>query len=287
MANRNTALVTDLKQASGNIESYLMEKQDLIAQVVGKRLNSERMIHLALSCGRRSPDLFKCTPASWVTALLDAGFFGIEPNPQLGHAYLIPFRNRKKKGDPLEVQFMIGYKGKILLIERGGLASNINPVVVYDCDEFELQLEREWEGKAPFIHRPKLERPKEAKLDLVYCTGVLASGQRKFAWLPKTGNRGIDYYRAKSRASSSGPWVTDYEAMALKTGVHRFSDSMAIPPSSQVALANKYERSFEEGAPIHAFRFDEKRDVIDAELAEEGQRDDGPPPDGDQGNLFD
>lgn len=266
MAKTNTALVTSIKDKAEYLEAYLTERSEMFDEICKGLFNTRRLIHLAMSVGRRNPDLIHCDPASWVVALFDSIFFGIEPNPQLGHAYLIPYKNKKRK--TVDCQFMIGYKGLILLATApGSVALDIQPTVVYEGDKFELHYERTWEGKAPYTHSPS--RPREGKMTDIYTEAILANGARKFLWLPKTGDNSIEYYRAKSRAANSGPWMTAYNAMAMKTAIRRQCDHLAIRPGTKLGLSIKAEQTYEEGETMHAFTFDEKSGKVEKELAEE------------------
>ena len=66
-----------------------------------------------------------------------------------GEAYLIPFKNNKK-GGVYECQFIVGYKGLMLLARRSGEVANIDALTVYENDEFDLSY-----GFDPaLIHKP-------------------------------------------------------------------------------------------------------------------------------------
>ena len=69
-------------------------------------MTPERFTRIALSALNNTPALQQCTPMSFIAALLNAAQLGLEPNTPLGHAYLIPYKNK----GILECQFQIGYK---------------------------------------------------------------------------------------------------------------------------------------------------------------------------------
>ena len=81
----------------------------------------ERFTRIALSALNNTPELQKCTPMSFIAALLNAAQLGLEPNTPLGQAYLIPYKNK----GVLECQFQIGYKGLIELAYRNGQMQTI------------------------------------------------------------------------------------------------------------------------------------------------------------------
>ncbi len=81
---------------------------------------------------------------------------GLEPNTQLGQAYLLPYKNK----GITECQFQIGYKGLIDLGYRNPQMQIISAQAVYENDKFEYEL-----GLNPRLeHRPALEERGEVRL---------------------------------------------------------------------------------------------------------------------------
>jgi len=284
----STALVKGLKKKADDLTVYLEERKELFSELCSGVLNSSRLIHMAMACGRLNPDLLKCSPSSWVVALLDASFFGLEPNPQLGEAYLIPY---KIKG-VMTVQFMPGYKGLRRLAVESGAVASIRAYAVYEKDTFSLQPDREWEGKAPFTHsRWRTGDPKNTEgagdLTDVYAVWKLPDGSREFLYMPRNGSQSIEYYRSRSRATK-GPWTDKgtYPAMAKKTVIRRACDELPLSTGSRLGLAIKHEDEFEtQDAPLHMFDYDEGSGAVEPQLAEEASEPQAPPPP-QEGQLF-
>jgi recombination protein RecT len=276
---KNTALVVDAKKKLDYLDSYLTERDEIIHRVCAGVFSAERLRWLTISICRRTPALLKCQPFSFVNALMDAAFFGIEPNPQLAEGYIIPFKDH--------AQFIAGYRGKRNLVINHGYATDMQPIAVYDKDEFKVARHLAWEKKAPFTH---FEYPDEdrGELKAVYTVTMFEDGHLSFHWLPRKGKGSVDYYRSKSRAQKDGPWVDAYEAMALKTVVHRTCEQLPRKPGSMLGAAIKQENSFEEGAPMHAYQFDEKTGEVAPQLAQEVDERPPPPRDDDapQGSLL-
>lgn len=99
-------------------------------------LTPERFTRITLTALSSNPRLRECTPQSFLGAMMSAAQLGLEPNSQLGQAYLIPFRNNGK--GCMECQFQIGYKGMIDLFYRSSEASSLTAQVVYENDTFEI-----------------------------------------------------------------------------------------------------------------------------------------------------
>ena len=53
-------------------------------------LTPERFTRIALSALNNTPALQKCTPMSFLAALMNAAQLGLEPNTPLGQAYSVP-----------------------------------------------------------------------------------------------------------------------------------------------------------------------------------------------------
>lgn len=182
-----------------------------MAKAAPTHVSAERMARIATTAVRVTPKLGQCSPASFLGALMAAATLGLEVNTPLGHAYLLPFESRKRG---VECQLIVGYKGMMELARRSGVVRSIRATVVRSCDEFKVV-----EGLHPTLeHRPSMDAAERAKAPLTYVYAVahLADGEPVFVWLSKAE---VDKRRARSRAAQSGPWVTDYEAMAMKTAV--------------------------------------------------------------------
>jgi recombination protein RecT len=133
----------------------------------------------------------------------------------VGHAYLVPFNNRKtgKK----EAQFIIGYRGMIDLARRSGTLESIKAEPVYENDFFKLSygLEDRLEH-VPYHCREDGRQSESGAFRGSYAVAKFKEGGHAILYMPKAE---IDQHRKRSKSSDSGPWVTDYVQMALKTAV--------------------------------------------------------------------
>lgn len=172
------------------------------------------MARLALTNLRQVPQLQQCTTESLFGALLNAAALGLEPG-LVGHAYLLPFNNRKtgKK----EVQFIIGYMGMLELARRSGKILSIMAKPVYTNDHFKLAygLDETLEH-IPWHLREDEPQDEAGAFKGAYLVAKLKDGGHVINYLPKAE---IEKHRSRSMAKDSGPWVTDYDAMAVKTVV--------------------------------------------------------------------
>jgi recombination protein RecT len=217
---------TALKQAVSNnavtkpakpttIHGFLETYKSEIQRALPKHMTADRMARIALTEFRKTPALMKCDPASLFGAVIQCSQLGLEPGGALGHAYLIPFENRKK--GITEVQFIVGYRGMIDLARRSGQIVSLEAHAVYEGDKFDCAFGLNSDLK----HIPDWEnanRTNPEKLRFVYAVAKLKDGGTQFEVMSRAE---VDGIRARSKAGNYGPWQTDYVAMALKTVIRR------------------------------------------------------------------
>lgn len=249
----------------GFLETYKSE----IQRALPKHMTADRMARIALTEFRKTPALMKCEPASLFGAVIQCAQLGLEPGGALGHAYLIPFENRKK--GTTEVQFIVGYRGMIDLARRSGQIVSLEAHAVYEGDKFECMFGLNSDLK----HVPDWENPNRtdpSKLRFVYAVAKLKDGGTQFEVMSRAE---IDAIRARSKAASYGPWVSDYVAMALKTVIRRLFKYLpvSIELSQAVAMDERAEAdvSQDNGFVIDGVATEEETgtlEALEAEVAE-------------------
>lgn len=188
------------------MQDWIRRSEKQIAKALPSAITPERFARMAMTAVTMNPDLGKCTPPSFIGALLQAASLGLEPNTSLGQAYLIPYNNYKT--GQKEAQFQIGYRGMIELAHRSGEFQSIEAHVVYENDEFEYEL-----GLDPKLkHKPAMKGRGEPVW--VYAIYKLKSGGYGFEVMSK---HDIDEHRKKYSKAKSSPWDTAWEGMAKKT----------------------------------------------------------------------
>ena len=214
-------------------------------------LTPERFTRIALSALNNNPTLQKCTPMSFLAAMMNAAQLGLEPNTPLGQAYLIPFKNK----GVLETQFQIGYKGLIDLAYRNGQMQTIQAQSVYENDEFYYEY-----GLEPkLVHRPA----SSDRGELVYFYGLFRTVNGGYGFSVMSKNEMDIYAKTYSKAfdSSYSPWKTNYEEMAKKTVIKQALKYAPIKTDLQRALSTDYSIKKE----ISEDMFSVKNEVIEAE----------------------
>lgn len=191
--------------------------REQIQRAIPKTLTTERVIQLATTMITRNPDLLKCTTESLVGAVLQCSILGFEPIPQLGLVYFVPRFN--KTIGMKEIVFQLGYKGKIDLARRSNEIQTIYTQAVYSNDIFDYEF-----GLDPkMTHKPNTGD--RGTLTFAYAVARYINGGYAFEVMSK---HDIDKIRKRSASPDSGPWVTDYDAMAMKTVIHRLSKVLPL-----------------------------------------------------------
>jgi recombination protein RecT len=207
-----------------NLKTLLEAAKGEIEKALPAHVTPERLMRIALTEARKTPALLRCTPASFLGSVIQAAQLGLEPGSALGHCWLIPYRNKGVD----EVQFQLGYRGMIELINRSGKVSHIVARAVYSGDVFEY----EFGLNERLVHKPN-PTPGE-KLTHVYFVTKLLDGNKMFDVMT-VGE--VEDIRRRSKAGNSGPWDTDYEAMAKKTVIRRGFKYHPVSVEVQKAIA--------------------------------------------------
>ena len=213
---------------------FLEKQKSQLAAALPKHVSPDRMIRLACTEFAKNTLLQKCTPVSVFGAIIQASQLGLEIGV-LGQAYLVPYRNNKT--NTYEAQFIPGYKGLISLARRSGEVTSIETNIVYANDRFDLKLGLDTSVE----HVPNLDGDRGAPR-LVYGVAKFRDGGHHFEWMT-IGD--VNKIRARSKASSNGPWVTDYEQMVRKTLIRRMSNY--LPMSIELQQAIQIGDAAEEG----------------------------------------
>jgi recombination protein RecT len=224
------------------MEAMVLKMAPRLAQALPRHLTPDRMTRIVTTAMRVNPDLANCTPVSFLGCVMQCAQLGLEPNTLQGHAYLIPFRNKKK--GVLECTLIVGYKGMINLAHRSGQLESIFATSVYEGDEFDY-----WYGLNPDIkHRPsrEIDRLKQP-ITYAYAVAEIKGGGKVFEVLSR---EEIEQRKARSASARGGysPWSTDYAAMAEKTAIRKLN--RWLPASAEMVRAEVIETTAEVGGDI-------------------------------------
>lgn len=185
---------------------------ELISRVLSRPVDRERFVQDLIVSVNSDPSLLNCEKLSLVSAGLQAKQYNLRIGDASGHAYLVPYNNRRT--GTTEAQFQIGYKGLIQLALRTGKYVKIN---VTDVREGEI----EYVDYLMEEHKFNWIKPKERlNLPVVGYAAVIVekSGFHKTIYVTKeeVESHAQKYSQAYNRSNSS-PWTTEFDKMAKKT----------------------------------------------------------------------
>ncbi len=205
-----------------------------LAMVAASHMRPERMMRIVANAARQNPKLYECDPLSLLGAMMTCATLGVEPNTNLGHAFLIPYANKQK--GIVEAQLVIGYKGYIDLAFRSGKLRSLHADVVYDDDQL---FEHEYGSNQHLRHIPG---PRAGQKLAAYCHAKLENGEGHvvMSWQEVMAVRDATsnwQYAVKTGKTGEAPWAKHENAMAAKTAIRKLAQSGQFPMSAQVADA--------------------------------------------------
>lgn len=217
---RNAVAKRDAEsQQLDTVAGLLRSQRQQLEVALPRHIDADRFLRTVITTVRTNPAIAKCEPMSLIAAVMTAAQLGLEIDTR-GLAYLVPFGR--------ECTLVLGYQGEIELARRDGRVTSVYAYPVYQGDQFHYEL-----GLHPDLnHVPSPQEHDDAELRFVYAVAHLRDAEPIFVVL----SRGeVDRYRRRSKAKDSGPWKSDYVAMALKTAVHRLA--RWLPQSPDLATA--------------------------------------------------
>lgn len=233
-----------------SLQTLIEKSAKELGRALPEGMRSERLVRIALTCIRMNPELGKCTPASFLGALFTAAQIGIEP--VAGRAYLLPFNNSRKVGGEWksvkEAQFVLGYKGMAELFYRHEKAIELTWGDVHAQDVFDYQY-----GTDAFLkHQPA--RGNRGNVIEYYVVAKLQNGGKPFMVMSKEecmahGRKHSKTFDKKTNEFySSSPWVTNPDAMCLKTVLIQLAKLLPLSVEVQRAIeADESSRDYREG----------------------------------------
>lgn len=228
------AELVPVSQKFATIRDVLAKRQADIAAAIPRGIDAQRFTRVALSQFQIKPALLDCTPASVFTAIMQAAGWGLELDVMLGQAYLVPYKDRRA-GVTL-CQLQLGYRGMLALARRSGEIANFLPGIVHEKDTFEYKRAgRRHDGSlGTILEHLEYDGPDDpGPVVATYIAMISKEGHEQIDVMFR---RDIDKSRARSRAKDEGPWVTDFDAMALKSVVRRASKFWPLETSVAAAI---------------------------------------------------
>jgi recombination protein RecT len=218
------------KAPSDSVGQLIERIKPSIERALPAHMTPDRMARMALTALRNNEKLQKADPYTLMGSIVTAAQLGLEPNTPLGHAYIIPYYN--KRDSKYEANFQLGYKGLVDLAQRSGKYRRIVARAVDEADtfDFEYGLDERLE------HKPA--RQPSGKTVWYYALYELDNGGREFVVWSREQVAEHAHKYSKSYGKDDSPWTTAFDQMAKKTVL---IDLLRYAPKS-VEVADFIER---------------------------------------------
>ena len=199
-----------------------------INEMIGGK-DGQRFITSIISAVSANPSLAECDHSTILSAAMQGEALKLSPSQQLGHYYLVPYRDNNLKRTV--AQYQIGYKGYIQLAMRSGQYR--------DLDVIEIR-EGEYKGKDKFTGKPVIEFIEEdderENMPVIgyFAYFELLNGFRKSLYWSKAKmekhalqySKGYASDRRNNKAYTF--WSKDFNGMAFKTMLRQLLSKWAV-----------------------------------------------------------
>lgn len=258
MANIKGGLMK--RQAQQSVQASTPLKIMIASQNVQKRFNdmlgkkSANFLSSLLTLANDNKMVREADPRTVLAAAATAASLDLPISPSLGKAWIVPYNG--------VAQFQLGYKGVIELAQRSGRMKSIIMTPVY---------EGEMEDWNRFT---ETYTPGEKKSDVVvgyFACFELLNGFRKAAYWSKDDVIKHASKFSKAYKRGTGPWKTDFDAMACKTVLLSIMKTYA-PMSIEMQMAIEADnttKSIEADGNIIDISAEEADDMGEASEGEE------------------
>jgi recombination protein RecT len=229
-----------VKQKIETVRTMLERLKPQIALALPKHMTPERMSRVAMTCILRTPKLLDCDPTSLAGAIITCSQLGLEPDPMLGHAHLVPFWNSRRKVN--EVVVIPGYRGLMKLARNSGEVSTIDAHVVHVKDQFTYAY-----GLQPQLrHVPYQGDEDPGPSTHYYALCRMKDGGSLFHVMT---HAEVEQHKSRfvKNIRDDSPWISDFDAMALKTCLRQLTKFM--PASVETQRAATLDEHAEAGVP--------------------------------------
>ncbi len=238
------------------------------AEVLDKGANG--FISSLLSLVKSTPALSEADPKTIMAAAMTAATLKLPINPNLGLAYIVPYRNHGQ----MQAQFQMGWKGFVQLAERSGQYKTINTSVVYEGQVEDID----------FITGEIIRGKKVSDTVIGYVAYIeLVNGFKKTLYMTReemeaharqfSKSYGYDIHSGKK----SSVWSTNFDAMAQKTVLKQLiskygimsidmqNDGMSTAIASDQAVIKQVGEQYD-----YVDNSDEPIDAIPADTSQDG-----------------
>ena len=248
IANTKAAAGKPLDKNEFSVVIQGFKEQISMALPVHLKKNAEKYARQALTLFSETPKLQQANPITILSALMKASALGLDLNPQLGQAYILPYDTKKKVGNDwvtvTEAQFQLGYRGCIALAYRSNRVKRIASDVVCENDTFKYS-----KGLEPVLEHVIAEGDR-GEITHAYAVANFMNGGYVFEVWPvhqikehamKFSKSFWKYENGKQVPNPKSVWATHFESMARKTMV--LAIWKYLPLETELLLAGEQDET--------------------------------------------
>jgi recombination protein RecT len=241
------------------LAELITSRREAFAMVAGKHFEPDRLVKLAQGALARQPKLVECTASSVLVALMRCAELDLEPDSALPQKrmWLVP-RNNKNIGQK-ECTYIIDYRAQLQLARQTGLVASVVAMEVRERDIFNLYYDAEGTSIAKFDLHLGGNGGAFADRGLVvgyFAAARLESGEVQIcAMSKKDAELFRDRHAPRYNRAIVGPWVDDFDPMAIKTCLRKLWNLL---PAGKSEAARKLQEQLEtenqiaDGTPVQA-----------------------------------
>jgi recombination protein RecT len=246
-ATTTTAVATREGNGEGQqmtLGQYIKSMEGEFSSAMPKGVEAAQLIRDALTAVRTTENLDKCDHLSVLGGLMTCAQLNLRV-AVLGHAWLLPFWNKKYEQDEkgnwrghYQAQLIIGYQGYRELAQRSRQTASVVGRVVHEKDDYDV----EYGLNERLEHKPYLRGPRGEAV-AYYAIVRYTNGGHSFWHISKAEAEEhrdrfamAKYWDEKKQSwVVIGPWKDDFDSMAVKTAFLKLSKWM--PKSTELAAA--------------------------------------------------
>lgn len=242
------------KKPQASFASYVKSDAVLanIAKTLGSATRGKKFVASIISAVNTDKKLMECDFPTIISAGIVGDSLNLSPSPQLGHYYMVPFRDTKN--NRTVATFQLGYKGYLQLAIRSGQYKKINVVAVKEGELLSYNpFTEDIEVRA--ITDP-LEREKAPTIGYYGMFELTNGFTKSMYWSKETMEEHAQKY-SKGYAAHKGYtfWEKDFDGMAFKTILRQLISKWGIM-SIEMQTAIETDMSFKDDVGSQPVYFD-------------------------------
>ena len=203
-----------------------------VTDVIGGERGQSFITHI-VSAVSANPQLAACEHGTIFSAALTGESLNLAPNPQLGYYYIVPYKEKDKKGNIIRVSatFQIGYRGLVQLALRTGQYADID---VLDVRQGEYLGRDKYTGKYLFeFIADDEEREKREVIGYMAYFELLNGFKKTLYWSKSKMEKHAAEYSASYKYDiiskrKESFWSKDFDKMAFKTMLRQLLSKWGI-----------------------------------------------------------